>query len=327
MNYIESSKSYTGDQLESVFFRPMLTGESAEDFGIRVLYNMPVPTTVHLWGYSNDVLNKNVSGGWTGTSRNIDSQCQIDMQRVKAELGFSAADYYSLVFENMSLQDEVNLDDLTGTTLEKVETELFSDAITESIRSTMWVGNTSRNAGLHSTFNGFLTKLAAYITSEDITPVTLTEDTITKADETIELFDKLWDTANSTVQDAKASGKLVFYVTSDIYNLYEKYLDSAGVDTSYVDKINGRSELRYHGIPVIDMRVSSLLGTYGPSETIAFLTMRDNLVMAVNTADFPGSEIKMWYNPDEMENRQRAIFAIGCEVLDPSLVTMYVPED
>jgi hypothetical protein len=28
----------------------------------------------------------------------------------------------------------------------------------------------------------------------------------------------------------------------------------------------------------------------------------------------------MWYNPDEMENRQRAVFAIGCEILDEELV-------
>ena len=28
----------------------------------------------------------------------------------------------------------------------------------------------------------------------------------------------------------------------------------------------------------------------------------------------------MWYNPDAMENRQRAIFMVGCEVLDEGLV-------
>ena len=53
---------------------------------------------------------------------------------------------------------------------------------------------------------------------------------------------------------------------------------------------------------------------------IIIFTDRRNLVMAVNTADSPGSEVRMWYNPDEMENRQRAVFAIGCEVLDDELV-------
>ena len=45
--------------------------------------------------------------------------------------------------------------------------------------------------------------------------------------------------------------------------------------------------------------------------------------MAVNTADTPGSEVRMWYNPDQMENRQRAVFAIGCEILDDELVCAY----
>ena len=34
----------------------------------------------------------------------------------------------------------------------------------------------------------------------------------------------------------------------------------------------------------------------------------------------PGNEVRMWYNPDEMENRQRAVFMAGCELLDPLLI-------
>ena len=43
MTYLENSKQYTGSDLENIFFRPMLTGESAQDLGVRVLYNMPQP--------------------------------------------------------------------------------------------------------------------------------------------------------------------------------------------------------------------------------------------------------------------------------------------
>ena len=31
----------------------------------------------------------------------------------------------------------------------------------------------------------------------------------------------------------------------------------------------------------------------------------------------------MWYNPDQMENRQRAVFAIGCEILDDELMCAF----
>ncbi len=52
------------------------------------------------------------------------------------------------------------------------------------------------------------------------------------------------------------------------------------------------------------------------------LVDKRNMVVAFNTADLPGAEVRMWYNPDEMENRQRAVFMIGCDFIDPNLVTV-----
>mgnify|MGYP003441378651 FL=1 len=83
------------------------------------------------------------------------------------------------------------------------------------------------------------------------------------------------------------------------------------------------SELSYHGIKIIDMAVSQYLPTSTINhKSICLLTDRHNLVMAVNTADYPGSEVRMWYNADEMENRQRAIFMVGCEVIDENLISV-----
>ena len=51
------------------------------------------------------------------------------------------------------------------------------------------------------------------------------------------------------------------------------------------------------------------------------LTDRRNLVLALNTADMPENEVRMWYNPDEMENRQRATFLAGTAIIDDNLVS------
>ncbi len=322
MNYIESSKSYTGSELETVFFRPMLTGPSAQELGVRVLYNMPVPTTVHLWSGQSDILASHTASGWDAKANGAKVQKTVDMKRVKAEMGFSAADYYSLIFEDLATQAEVNLDDLTGTQLEASETELFRKSIAESIRATMWVGDTTRTSGGYKTFDGFIKKVNAAVTAGSITPLSYTATNVADAEYALTLFDALWADADDRVKDAKGEGQLAYFVTSDIYNLYEKALDEAGVDASYTDTINGRVGLMYHGIPVIDMRIGSYLSDLSLDESFAILTDRRNFVMVVNTADFPGTEIRMWYNPDEMENRQRAIFAAGCEILDESLIAM-----
>jgi hypothetical protein len=69
------------------------------------------------------------------------------------------------------------------------------------------------------------------------------------------------------------------------------------------------------------MQISSYLADMLWPNTLVLLTDRRNLAVAVNTADFPGSEVRMWYNPDEMQNRQRATFAIGCDFLMPELIS------
>ena len=48
MTYLENSKQYTGTDLENIFFRPMLTGDSAQEICVRVLNNLTQPTHVQL---------------------------------------------------------------------------------------------------------------------------------------------------------------------------------------------------------------------------------------------------------------------------------------
>ena len=291
MNYLETAKQYTGNDVERIFFRPMLTGPSAEALGIRVLYNMPLPTVVQLWDGQRNALQKFTAAGWTGGDPARKYQKQIAMHRVKAELGFSAADYFSLVYEQISARPDVNMEDLTGTVLEEAETSL-----------------------------GFLKFFRDAVDNERISYKSYTAANLGEKDYIITLFDALWQQADARLRDAKAEGQLAFFVTSDLYYLYEKYLDAQGGDAAYRERIDGRRELTYHGIPVVDVRLEAYLNNTSFHKSFCLLTDRRNLILAVNTADAPGNEVRMWYNPDEMENRQRAVFLAGCEVLDEGML-------
>ena len=87
------------------------------------------------------------------------------MKRVKAELGFAASDYFSMVYEKIVSSPEVNMDDLSGTQLEAAETALFKQTLAENIRATMWVGDSDATTGFN-TFDGFLTILKEMVMSE-----------------------------------------------------------------------------------------------------------------------------------------------------------------
>ena len=184
----------------------------------------------------------------------------------------------------------------------------------------MWVGDASAPSG-YNTFTGFLKTIMNYSAAEIFHQQTYTAATMTDPESVVGLFDSLWQNADTRIQDAKGEGQLAFFVTSDLYYLYEKYLDSKGADAAYVDTVNGRQGLAYHGIPVIDVRLGNYLSGNSLPQSFCLLTDRRNLVLAVNTADFPGNEVRMWYNPDEMENRQRALFMAGCDVLDETMLS------
>ena len=320
MSFLENAKQYTGSDLDQIFFRPMLTGPSAADLGVRILYNLPTPTTVHLWDGQRNILQQYNAAGWTGGAPATKYQKTINLKRVKAELGFSAADYFSLVYEKIASRADINMDDLTGSELEQAETALFKQAVAENIRATMWIGDSSATSG-YNTFDGFLKTINAGVTKEAFYNTIYQNSALSDPQTVVSLFDELWTNSPARLQDLKADGQLVFFVTADLYHLYEKYLDAKGAEAAYSGTVNGREELAYHGIPVVDVRLSNYLGNTSFHKSFCLLTDRRNLVLAVNTADFPGNEVRMWYNPDEMENRQRALFMAGCDVLDETMLS------
>ncbi|MDR0954537.1 MAG: hypothetical protein LBM20_04050 [Rikenellaceae bacterium] len=316
---IENPKTYQGQELDTIFFRPMLSGPDAENLGIRILYNMPVPTTLQFWRRATDVLKK-YSKGWIGGDPAQKFQKKIELFKVKAELGFSATDYFQMVFEQLSNTAGANMDDLSGTALEAAETSLFKASIAEAIRATMWYGDATREEGLN-TFDGFLKRIMADMNEEDseLTTVNMTSMSATDAAEA--LFKNLWESAPEVLKQFKSDGNLVYLVSSDVYNNYEDSLDSISNESAYLAKQNGRKELFFKGIPVIDVQMSGYAADYADMPaSFALLTESRNLALAVNTNDFPGMEVRMWYNPDEMENRQRAVFMAGCDYLLPELI-------
>ena len=316
---IQNPKTYVGRELDSIFFRPMFGGPGAAELGVKVMYNMPVPTTLSFWSKAVDVL-KTYSSGWTGGDPATKYQKKIDLRKVKAELGFSADDYFQMVFEQIANNSEVNLDDLSGTVLESAETALFKEAIAEAIRATMWLGDTTRASGFN-TFDGFIRRIKHDMASGETGIKTVTMTAMTTPGNGEKLLKGLWNTASETLRQFKNKGNLVYLVTSDIYNNYEDSLDALSAEGAYNSLQNGRKELLFKGIPVVDVQISEYLPNYPDMpQSFAILTERNNLALAVNTSDFPGTEVKMWYNPDLMENRQRAIFMAGCDYLFPELV-------
>ena len=319
---IVNPKNYSGRELDTIFFRPLLTGPSAESLGIRILYNMPMPTVVQIWDRKDNVLAPfDEASGWSGGQKTIHYQKTIPMSRVKAENAFAASDYFSTIFELITNRSDVNMEDLSGTELEAAETELFRRAIAESIRMNLWLGDKggTLNTGF-SSFDGLLKLIDQRVKSGDIAHSSK-ELEVLLSDYTVgELFAYIINNASPRLKGLFPEGQVAFFVSPKIYSFYQNYLDNSYGSASYQDAQTGRQQLMFHGFPVIDINLEPAIGESSLSKDFIIFTDRRNLVMAVNTADSPGSEVRMWYNPDEMENRQRAVFMAGCEILDEDML-------
>ena len=322
-NIILNPKNYTGHDLENIFFRPLLTGPSAEALGIRVLYNMPMPTVVQIWDKKGNVLSPFDSGSsWSGgNNKTIQYQKTIPMSRVKAENAFSASDYFSTIFEMITNRPDINMEDLSGTDLETAETELFRRAIAESIRMNLWLGDKggALNTG-YTSFDGLLKIIDERVKNKTLHYSNGAIDDVFSEYGINEVFDLLIKKASPRLKGLFPEGEVAFFVSPEVYSLYEDYLDTSFGTATYNDKQFGRKGLMYHGFPVVEINLEPAIESSELSNNFIIFTDRRNLVLAVNTADSPASEVRMWYNPDEMENRQRAVFAIGCELLDEELV-------
>lgn len=317
---IENPKVYSNTEVDSIFFRPSFCGKSAEDMGIHVIYNMPMPTTVQVFANKRRVLEP-FESGWSGSATNKPMQVTIAMNRVKAESSYSAEDYFSTVFELITNSSDVNLGDLTGTELEKAETELFRKAIAKEIYATMWFGDENGEFYSYDSFNGFLpTLIRTAVDNGTSANYQIVQEKPAKT--AVQIFRDAWDNASGTIRTLASEGNLAFYVSSDVYDDYQFYLDENGTNSAYVDMQNGRQKLYYHGIPVIEVPITGAnLDSLG---SFCLLTDSRNLVLALNTASSPENEVRMWYNPDEMENRQRAVFLAGTAIVDLDLVSGYI---
>ena len=325
-NIIVNPKNYTGHELETIFFRPLLSGPSAESLGIRILYNMPMPTVVQMWDRKGNVLSSfDEQSSWSGGVKTTHYQKTIPMSRVKAENAFSASDYFSTIFELITNRPDINMEDLSGTELEVAETELFRRAIADSIRMNLWLGDKSGNYNTgYNSFDGLLKIINERVAADQLHFAYKDLETELGDYSIADVMDSLIRKASPRLKGLYNDGQVAFFVSPSIYQLYEGYLDNNYSTATYADSQYGRKQLMFRGFPLVEINLEPSIEGSKLSQDFIIFTDRRNLVLAVNTADSPGSEVRMWYNPDEMENRQRAVFAIGCEILDEELVTAYI---
>ena len=150
MSFLESAKTVHRFPTSKPSFPSDPEGDSARELGVRVLYNMPVPTTIQLWDGQRNVLRNTPPPDGRAVTRRPSCKKTISLGRVKADWDFRPPTISRWSMKRSPHAPTSTWTDLTGTELEQAETALFKQAVAESIRATMWVGDTSAASGYNT---------------------------------------------------------------------------------------------------------------------------------------------------------------------------------
>ena len=121
----------------------------------------------------------------------------------------------------------------------------------------------------------------------------------------------------------------VFLVADLVLENYMTYLESLGTERAHLQLENGQTVYTYRGIPILGMGWDIHLGADWPqaSGTLhayphrVIYTSIDNLVLGIDSAN-QFTETKMWYNPDQEENRFRSKLVIGVQFVHNKLTAV-----
>jgi hypothetical protein len=211
-------------------------------------------------------------------SRNLADKYSVSLEfgRTKHELSTPADEYFNEVMEKA----ERPYDDFDSISIEQAECELLQKSLTTKIKHDFW--------------SRVIEKLDEY------DPETWQYAHKEEDKSIVTIFECLYSyTQEQTNILSFSKEDLGLFVSSDVYKQYELYLDNF---VEFWRACIMSKELAFRGIRLYDIGKTE--------QPIAILTPKKNLVLALNIQDFPGCEVRMWYNPDDVKNRQRAVFAM-----------------
>jgi hypothetical protein len=121
----------------------------------------------------------------------------------------------------------------------------------------------------------------------------------------------------------------VFVMDQLVFENYMLYLESLGTERAQMLLENGQSLYTYRGIPILPISWSVHLdadfdhaaGTLWANPHRVIYTTTDNLVLGIDAMN-QFNETKMWYNPDQEENRFRTKLVMGDQYVHNKLVAV-----
>lgn len=332
---------WTGKDVEEILFRPRYLGMKPEERGFRVIFTVQSSIRLHFFGKLGKILMPYISG-FQGGSSNAHKVREFTVAEFKAEMAYDKHDYDGMMLEKFFI-DGIAQNDIDGTVVMQAEQKIFMDALDADTMRVFWLGDTDKvhiAAGTYPSgiayadgdpdkyynqIDGLLINIinneAANPTIDQVKYIALPEDL--GADDALETMKLVFDGSSKELQKLRDKKLLAYYCTDNFINNYRDTLAADGTEAARVQTIEGIERLTWNGIPLMPMDIDEHIAADFEDfpDTICILSTPQNFALVIN-ASSSRAEVKMWFNNDENERRQRAQFKMAADFILPELVTI-----
>lgn len=330
--------------LERLFDRPELRRLHGVETGIKVNTQIVLASRMGMTGIKGDgTCDRKSSGAQSVLSEKVWTPAGIEdtISHCNVELNGLFKEYFD------KINSYIEKYEIEGTDLEVFIATLFEETIYPTILRASWFGDTNvaaadagtaglidaGNVQFFNYFNGLWEQIFTAVGTSDIARYEIAKNSeATKAaqialasGEADTIMQKVYDQADSRL---RSSPDKQFYVTRHIFDEYKSWLKSKGIAFTIEYTVDGLPEIRWDGIPVINMEIiwgenmklftdnTTNNAYYLPNRCV--LTTPDNIkIGTINENDF--TSIESWYNRDE--RKYKMSYGLG---LDAKLIEEYM---
>ncbi len=248
------------------------------------------------------------------SDQSTNSHVTLTLERLEVEHKQAAHALFNHI-KSQFLKRGISRNDMTGTLLMEIVSELLMGGIMRDFSTILWWGDKVAGAGTQALANGIWEAVDGIPAAQQVT---------NGANALATLKDMMAARTNEL-----AGSEQVMFVSRAFADQYKSELQATVVGAAYQDLQNGINKLMYNGIPMIvkpdwDVNIAAYgasMSTGAPATTgatkAAMLVAKD--AIAIGT-DWGVQDVDMWYNKDCKENRFRMNYSFGAALKDDSLV-------
>jgi hypothetical protein len=224
----------------------------------------------------------------------------------------------------------VDVNDLTGTELERLLIEILAPVITRDALRILLLGDKALSDTNYNQIDGIYKVLKAGEADGDIINTGNITDTDLEPANIFATLKKIKDNSDRRLKQ-QPRGETAMLVTQSVYDAWEEYLiTKTGLESSKTEQEGGIGELRFMGIPLVPLHIVDeyLAADFaaGSPPVVAnphrvIYTRPDNHLLGLDTLT-NWNEIKFWYSDDDDINKSLTRYNLSYEYKYGSLITI-----